>query len=82
VNGEIFGEKIYVRFLGELQFLITAFILAKNLKSVQNICEANLLKILRILFDYGIVEKRSRDRINEICFKRRVNKNMELIHDL
>jgi hypothetical protein len=48
-------------FFWELQYLF----LQQNLKSFQNICEANLQKKIRLLFYNGIVEKRSRDRINE-----------------
>ena len=45
--------------------IFCAFIFGKNLKSVQNMSEANLQKNLRLFFHYGKVEKRSRDRINE-----------------
>ena len=82
MNAEIFGEKNLWVFFWGIPVLNYSINLKKNLKSVQNICEANLQKILRIFFYYGIVEKRSRDRINKIWFKRRVNINMELIHDL
>ena len=58
---KLFAKNFLCVFLGELQFLF----LQKNLKSVQNICEATLEKILRLFSHYGIVEKRSRDCINE-----------------
>jgi hypothetical protein len=63
--------------------IITVLIFAKKSQISKNICEANLKKKIKLFFHYGIIKKRSRDRINEQQDMRPslINIMTELIHN-